>query len=148
MVRMVLKEDGTTVSRIYFNTTNNSLVLTDGSNTDTLVLKGDEAFFQDRAFVSGTISVTSDKKFKDNVQTIESALDKTAQLRGVTYTDNRSGESKIGVIAQEVEAVLPTVVTTDESKYVDYNQLIPMLIESVKELKHEIETLKNKCQCK
>ena len=146
---MVIKEGGTTKGRIYFDTSMNVMRFTDGANTDTFMLKSGQGYFSGNAYINQSTLITSDKKFKDNVQTIDSALDKTSQLRGVTYTDNRNGQNKIGVIAQEVEAVLPSVVQTeDDTKYVEYNQIIPMLIESIKELKQEVETLKNKCQCK
>ena len=57
--------------------------------------------------------------------------------------------SKLGVIAQEIEKVIPSAVREEErGKTVDYIQIIPMLVESIKELKQEVDTLKNKCQCK
>jgi hypothetical protein len=111
--------------------------------------------------VSGTIRATgdviaySDARVKDNVVTIENALDKVTKLRGVSYTRNdvEDETTKIGVIAQEVLEVLPEVVQQDdEGKYsVAYGNMVGLLIESIKELKAEVDELKSKpcnCNCK
>jgi hypothetical protein len=104
--------------------------------------------------VSGTIRATgdviaySDARVKDNVQTIENALDKVTKLRGVSYTRNdvEDKTTKIGVIAQEVLEVLPEVVQQDdEGKYsVAYGNMVGLLIESIKELKAEVDELKSR----
>lgn len=100
--------------------------------------------------VNGTIRATgdviaySDIRVKENVKTIDSALDKVTKLRGVEF--NKIGETtkSIGVIAQEIEEVLPEVVKTDEEgmKAVAYGNITGVLIEAIKELKAEIEELK------
>ena len=103
--------------------------------------------------VSGDIcafdtSVTSDKQFKDNIELILDPVDTVKSLRGVTFDWNeQSGKSghDVGVIAQEVEEILPEVVKTDEDtgvKSVAYHKLVPLLIEAVKSLSSEIEVLK------
>ena len=104
--------------------------------------------------VSGTIRATgdviaySDARVKDNVETIENALDKVTQLRGVSYTRNdvEDKTTKIGVIAQEVLEVVPEVVQQDdEGKYsVAYGNMVGLLIESIKELKAEVDELKSR----
>jgi hypothetical protein len=104
--------------------------------------------------VAGTIRATgdviaySDARVKDNVVTIENALDKVTQLRGVSYNRNdvEDKTTKIGVIAQEVLEVLPEVVQQDdEGKYsVAYGNMVGLLIESIKELKAEIDELKSR----
>ena len=93
----------------------------------------------------GTVTASSDEKLKENIQTIENALDKVMNLRGVEYDRKDSGEHQIGVIAQEVEKVIPEVVYGDEIKSVAYGNLIGLLIESIKELTEKVERLeKNK----
>ena len=98
-------------------------------------------------------SSVSDARLKDNVGTIDNALDKVCALRGVSYTWNqgsREGQQDIGVIAQEVETVFPEIVREHEMtmldgetyKTVDYEKLCGVLIEAVKELKAEVEELK------
>ena len=107
-----------------------------------------------KLFIDGKIKTTgitelSDVRYKKEINTIESALDKIKQLRGVTYEwknptleNNRNGLQS-GLIAQEVELVIPSVVDTDVDgfKSVQYSHLVPYLIESIKELNATIEQL-------
>lgn len=94
---------------------------------------------------------TSDERLKSDVTVISDALSKVKALRGVTYTWNESANalglhgSDTGVIAQEVAAVLPEVVTTRDSGHmaVKYEKMIGLLIEAVKELDEKI----SKCTC-
>ena len=101
---------------------------------------------------AGYQTARSDIRLKTNISTIETPLDKISKIRGVQFdwkSDNQSGG---GVIAQEVEKVLPEFVhdigNGTGHKTVDYNGLIGVLVESVKELKEEIKMLKEcKCNC-
>jgi hypothetical protein len=90
-------------------------------------------------------TVTSDGRLKTNVARVENPLQKLAQLRGVTFDWDASnphtehlgrGTQQVGVIAQEVEAVFPSLIFTDSSGYkmVDYQKLVSPLIEGVNEL--------------
>lgn len=95
--------------------------------------------------VAGTVTATSDIKFKTNVKTISNALSKVVQLRGVEYDRLDTTEHQIGVIAQEVEKIIPEVVKDNAGvKSVAYGNLVGLLIEAVKEQQKEIETLKLK----
>jgi hypothetical protein len=89
------------------------------------------------------INSTSDLNLKENIKTVENALDTISQLRGVTFDWKENSKPSIGVIAQELEEVLPQLVNNGEVKSVNYNGIIGVLIEAVKELKKEIEELKN-----
>ena len=92
---------------------------------------------------TGTITATSDIKFKTNVKTLTDALSKVSQLRGVEYDRIDTAEHQIGVIAQEVEQVIPEVVKDNDGiKSVAYGNLVGLLIEAVKEQQKEIEILK------
>ena len=101
-------------------------------------------------YVHGTITATSnitaysDARLKTNVKTIDNALDIVDQLRGVSFDWKESGEHSIGVIAQEVEEVLPEIVVEDEEevKTVDYGKMVGVLINAIKELKAEVKELK------
>jgi hypothetical protein len=93
---------------------------------------------------SGTVTANSDEKLKENVITIENALEKVLSLRGVEYDRIDSGDHQIGVIAQEVEKVVPAVVYGDEIKSVAYANLVGLLIEAIKEQQKEIDELKKK----
>jgi len=86
---------------------------------------------------------TSDINLKKNITPITSALDKVCSLRGVTFDWNcshRSGRDA-GVIAQDVEKVLPEIISIrgDGSKAVNYDGLIPLLVEAIKELNNKIK---------
>ncbi len=94
---------------------------------------------------TGNVTAYSDISLKENIEVIPNALEKVSAIRGVTYDrKDLEGARHAGVIAQEVEAVLPEVVNTDEEgvKSVAYGNLVSLLIEAVKELKAEIEELK------
>jgi hypothetical protein len=99
---------------------------------------------------SGNVTAYSDIRIKANIETIPSALDKLDLIRGVTYTrtDLEDKERRYaGVIAQEIEAVLPEAVGGDEDiKTVDYNATIALLIEAVKELTDKVKALEAKEQ--
>jgi hypothetical protein len=91
----------------------------------------------------------SDARVKENVQVIENALDKVKALRGVTFTRNDIDDKEkrhAGVIAQEVLAVMPELVTGDEeSRYsVAYGNMVGLLIEAIKEQQLQIEELRSK----
>ena len=93
---------------------------------------------------TGSIDSTSDIKLKTNIKTIDNALDKVLQLRGAEYDRiDKDNQHEIGVIAQEVEKIIPEVVHGDETKTVSYGNLVGLLIEAVKDLKKEIDELKS-----
>ena len=109
--------------------------------------------------VNGTIRATgdiiafSDVRVKENIKTIKSSLDKVSKLRGVEFNKIGEDEKSIGVIAQEIEKVIPEVVKTDDEgmKSVAYGNISGLLIEAIKELKAEVDLLKSKpcnCNCK
>lgn len=87
---------------------------------------------------------SSDARLKTDVQTV-AGLDLISQLRGVSFAWQKDGSRSVGVIAQEVEQVLPSAVHTDADgmKSVEYDQLIGVLIQAVKEQQKEIDTLKD-----
>ena len=98
---------------------------------------------------------TSDKRLKENITPIENALEKVSKINGVefdwkelsddekTYIHGNEGHD-VGVIAQEIESVLPEVVTQRDNGYkaVKYEKIVPLLIEAIKELQDEIKQLK------
>ena len=114
-----------------------------GSEITALTLDMSEA---GAATFNNNVTAFSDERLKDNIETLEDSLDKVEQLRGVTYT--RDGRENIGVIAQEVEKILPEIVLTadDEmgTKSVDYSRITAVLIEAVKDLSAKVKELENK----
>ena len=101
------------------------------------------------AKVTGSIFNTSDIRFKKDLVSIPDALNKVANITGYTYirTDMPFlSQRQAGVIAQEVQPILPEAVHQDPqtgSLSVSYDSLIPLLIESIKEIKKELDHIKD-----
>ena len=117
----------TTLNELTAGETNlsGSVVITGNSN-----IKGN-------LLVTGTISNSSDRRLKENIQTLQNSLDKILALQGVSYKRNDIHDSKkyIGLIAQDVQAVLPEIVNEQNDLLsVEYTSIIPVIIESIKEL--------------
>jgi hypothetical protein len=95
---------------------------------------------------SGDIVAYSDRRLKTNILPIENALSKVLRLQGVSFTRKDSGNNSIGLIAQDVREVFPEVITVgaddDETLGVAYGNLIGPLVEAIRELKAEIDSLK------
>ncbi|HTK81414.1 MAG TPA: tail fiber domain-containing protein [Bacteroidota bacterium] len=91
----------------------------------------------------------SDRRYKRNVREIENALEKVLRLRGVTFDWKKSGEPSVGFIAQEVEGVLPHIVSTDAEGYksLDYGKITPYLVEAIKHQEKEINDLEALAKC-
>ena len=85
---------------------------------------------------------TSDVNLKTNIKTIENALNFVENLRGVSFDWKETRKSSYGIIAQELKEILPELVKDGDIKSVNYNGLIGILIEAIKELKIEIDKLK------
>ena len=93
---------------------------------------------------------TSDIRLKDNIKSIDKALDKVNSIQGIEFdwiekeeVHGNSGHD-VGVIAQEVEKVIPEVVTTRDNGYkaVKYEKIVPLLIEAIKDLSKQVDGLK------
>jgi hypothetical protein len=118
------------------------------NGTQTSFIASDGSFqFNGNGTVQGYLNVagdvtaffSSDEKLKENVQVLESSLEKIDKIRGVSFdwsADAPHAGHDVGVIAQEIEKVLPEVVVTRENgmKAVRYEKLVPLLIEGIKEL--------------
>jgi hypothetical protein len=93
---------------------------------------------------AGDVTAYSDDSLKTNVQTIEGALGRVEAVRGVTFDRINDGTTSVGVIAQELEQVLPEAVHTDANgiRHVAYGNITGLLIEAVKELSAEVKELK------
>jgi hypothetical protein len=111
---------------------------------NTLVARDASGDFTAGSITATQYTSTSDISLKENVSTIENALEKVLSLRGVEYDRVESGEHQIGVIAQEVEKIIPEVVYGNEIKSVAYANIVALLIEAIKEQQKEIEELKKK----
>jgi hypothetical protein len=100
---------------------------------------------------AGDVTAYSDERLKKDVKTIDNALDLVKQMRGVTYKLKSNDEEGVGVIAQEMEKVLPQVVMDAERdvddeyeiKSVAYGNIVGVLIEAIKEQQAQIDELKS-----
>lgn len=142
---MVLQHRGSAVSFIKpINATGYGFeIYTKGSNHEPSNGVLNTRFSSDDITCQGSVNALSDVRVKENIETISNGLSLVTSLRGVTYNKIGREKVKVGVIAQEVEEVLPHVVTTDEDgmKAVDYGNMVAVLIEAVKELEARIVEL-------
>lgn len=99
-------------------------------------------------YASGNVTAYSDARLKDNVKTIDHALDKVKQMRGTSFTMKKTGEAGVGLIAQEVEKIVPEVVkqSSDGYKAVAYGNLTGVLTEAIKELSTKVDKLETEAK--
>jgi hypothetical protein len=115
-----------------------------GDTGDTLLCQnGGSVYFH------GAAVTLSDERLKSGVELVEEPLAKVAAIRGVSYNVTAHPERgrEIGVIAQEVEQVLPELVFTSPGngmKAVDYGKLTAVLVEAIKQLKQQVDELKSR----
>ena len=86
-------------------------------------------------------NATSDMRLKDNITAVQNPLDILAAISGVQFNWKSNGKEAVGVLAQEIEKVLPQIVNTNADGYkaVSYDSLIPILIEAIKELAAKVK---------
>ena len=122
-----------------------------GNGTSAMTVESGLTYDGSTFTVSGTVSATevtatSDERLKSDIQTIDNALDKVMNMRGVTYT--MQDQKGTGVVAQEIEKILPEVVVDgEEYKSVAYGNMVGVLIEAIKDLKKEINEHKQGWKC-
>jgi hypothetical protein len=134
-----LKSDGRIDATIFYDAAEAAYYLDPNATGTSLNVAGS-------IVAGGNVTAYSDARVKENIETVDSALHKLAAIRGVTYTRNDLEDKErryAGVIAQEIEQVLPEAVfDRGDLKSVDYNGTIALLIQAVKELKSELDHLK------
>jgi Chaperone of endosialidase len=121
-------------------------------NADVLSLRGDGSACFYGNVKANVVSTCSDIRYKSNVKTIKHALQKVQGIDGVTYNykvneyadQHFPTHEQAGLIAQQVESVLPQIVYTDDKGYksVDYAKVVPLLVEAIKELNKELDNVK------
>jgi hypothetical protein len=140
---IVLGDDGTQFGSLTNSSSN--LIIKSGSTTAATFSGANVTFAGTLASgaitSSGDVTAFSDMRIKHDIETIEGALAKVSDMRGVYFKRN-NGEAGTGVIAQEIENILPEVVKDGEYKSVAYGNMVGILIEAIKELKAEVEKLK------
>jgi len=126
---------------IYHHVGNNCLAIGSSGTSSTY-----EAYVHGDLYATGNITAYSDARIKENVVTIDSALEKVKSMRGVYYNkiDDPDKTKEVGFIAQEVNEVIPEAVTyaEDVDQYgVKYANITALLVESVKELSQQVKDL-------
>ena len=139
--------DTTDPNQTNIRMTTNLMIGADADPAQELHVTGDGLF-------TGNITAyySSDISLKDNIRPIESAIFKVKQIRGVTFDWNEKSNKlqqekghDVGLIAQEVEKILPEVVQIREDgiKAISYEKVVPLLVEAIKEQQIQIEELKS-----
>ena len=154
---VIFKDDGTTIATL--TNASSDFVITTGVQDKDFIIKGDDGGAAITALTidmstagaatfNNDVTAFSDKRLKTDIKPIENGLEKVMQMQGVYYKRNdvEDAREQVGVLAQDMEAILPEVVLTadDEiqTKSVDYGKITSVLIEAIKELKIEIDELK------
>jgi hypothetical protein len=142
----------------YISFTNNTRADIYINNSNEFRFESDGDFHADGDVIASSTTI-SDSRLKDNIITIGGALDTIKSLRGVSYTWNagkKKGEQDIGLIAQEVEEIIPEIVKdkkmplmdgidpNETYKTIDYEKIIAVLVEAVKDQQTQIDELKRK----
>jgi hypothetical protein len=96
------------------------------------------------ATLSGELTIDSDMRLKSNITSLGSTLSKILLIDGKSYTMKKNGQKKIGVLAQDVLNLFPELVTKDANEMlaVNYQGLIPVLINALNEQQKELKTIK------
>ncbi|MAG18859.1 MAG: hypothetical protein CMB98_02120 [Flavobacteriaceae bacterium] len=149
-----MMSDGASNFGIYNDTDNEWAILCRRNAEVELYHNGSEkAYTQSGGFyvngtmtASGNVTAYSDEKLKDNIEPIENPIEKIKAIQGVTFNRNdiEGNPKQTGVIAQQVERVLPEVVETDEKgiKTVAYGNMVGLLVEAIRKQQDEIEELR------
>ena len=135
---------------ISFTTDTQMDITINGNNEFRFEADGD--FHADGDVIAQSTTISSDRRLKENIERVPNALDKIEALNGVTFDWKKTGEKSAGVIAQEVQEVLPEAVKEvtalgngETHLTVNYHALTSILIEAIKELKAEIDIHKASC---
>ena len=113
--------------------------------------EADGDFHADGDVIAFSTTIASDENLKDNIEEVTDALSKCQAIRGVTFDWKKTGEKSAGVIAQDIQNILPEAVKEvkslkDDSTHltVNYHALMSVLIEAIKELKAKVDILESK----
>jgi len=134
-------------------TTGGNIIIPDSGNigsasdTDAITIanSGNVTFGQD-VTVNGDVVISSDARLKSNIVSLGSTLPKLLQIDGKSY--EMKGKQKMGVLAQEIMEVFPELVSEDDNEMlaVNYQGLVPVLINALKDQQNEIDELKEMVQ--
>ena len=137
-----------TNSATVFSTSNTAFVIGNGTASNSksdafkVMFNGDATVSNDLT-VSGDITISSDARLKSNIVSLGATLSKLLLIDGKSYIMNKNGKEKIGILAQDVQEVFPELVSKDENEMlsVNYQGLVPVLINAIKEQEDKISRL-------
>jgi len=115
------------------------------SSATAITLSADDVTIADDLTVTGDVNVSSDARLKSNIISLGSTLSKLLLIDGKTYTMKKDGKQKIGVLAQDIQKVFPELVSENDNQMlaVNYQGLVPVLINAIKEQEDKITRLEN-----
>lgn len=131
-----------------FSLNNTAFVIGNGwlnENDEIVRSNAFEVLFDGTTTIAGDLNINSDARLKANIISLGATLSKLLQIDGKTYTMKKDAnhKMKIGLLAQDIEKIFPELVSeTNNIKSVNYQGLVPVLINAIKEQQHEIERLK------
>ena len=144
---------GSSNTKTVWDTSGNTKIDFYVNGNNEMRLEADGDLHVDGDVIAFSATIASDKNLKNDIQNITDPIEKIKQLNGVTFNWARNGKKSGGVIAQDVQQVMPSLVSSvedlnDTSSHlaVDYNGIIGLLIETVKEQQNQIDTLKAQLQ--
>ena len=133
-----------TIGTAAYHAANGNFGVANSAPADKLSVNG-TGYFNGNVTSLGVISSSSDERLKTEIKLIDNPLDKINAINGITFKFIDTDTVSTGLIAQEVEKVLPEAVSTNERgmKFVAYGNVVGLLVEAIKALKEEVEELKN-----
>ncbi|PHM52390.1 tail fiber domain-containing protein [Xenorhabdus hominickii] len=146
--RHIVFHNGSQIDGYIFKDPNGHLMFNNGVHGGDWQMQTNGAFYCGGNGNFNDVYIRSDKRSKENIEKISDAGQKLSKLRGYTYTvsdDNNNSSRSAGLIAQEVQDILPEAVTKDEKGLLrlNYNSVIGLLVEAVKDLQKQVDALKN-----
>ncbi|WP_053014187.1 MULTISPECIES: tail fiber domain-containing protein [Xenorhabdus] len=146
--RHIIFNNGSKIDGYIFKDPNGHLMFNNGVHGGDWQMRTDGSFYCGGNGNFNDVYIRSDKRAKKDIAKISDATQKLSKLSGYTYTvsdDNKNNSRSAGLIAQEVQKVLPEAVTQDENDLLrlNYNSIIGLLVEAVKDLQKQVDELKN-----
>ncbi|MDC9582360.1 tail fiber domain-containing protein [Xenorhabdus sp. PR6a] len=146
--RHIIFNNGSKIDGYIFKDPDGHLMFNNGVHGGDWQMKTDGSFYCGGNGNFNDVYIRSDKRAKKDIAKIGDASQKLSKLSGYTYTvsdDNNNSSRSAGLIAQEVQKILPEAVTKDENGLLrlNYNSVMGLLVESVKDLQKQVDALKN-----
>jgi len=136
------------VANLHFEATGNTRIQYYGNNI--ISVSSSNVIFQTSTYTNGTITAESfnalsDLTYKTNIEGIDNPVNTLYNIRGVSFNWKKDNSPSYGVIAQDVESVLPDLVSKNpDQKTVNYNGLLAVVVEAIKELSDKVKNIETR----